>query len=135
MQIGLRYGALVEDFYTGYHLHCKGWKSIFCNPKRPAFLGNSPINLNGILNQLTRWCVGLLEVGFSKYSPITFGIKSINLLQGLCYSHYAFWPLWSIPITIYAFVPQLALLYNSASIFPKVSPIASLDISSLTSQL
>ncbi|XP_034711681.1 cellulose synthase-like protein G3 isoform X2 [Vitis riparia] len=119
-EMGLRYGSLVEDFYTGYLLQCKGWKSIFCNPKRPAFLGNSPINLHSILNQIMRWSVGLLEVAFCRYSPITFGVKSINPLTGLCYAHYAFWPIWSIPITIYAFVPQLALL-NCASIFPKAS--------------
>ena len=121
MQMGLRYGKLAEDFYTGYLLQCKGWKSIFCNPKRPAFLGNSPINLHSSLNQLMRWSVGLLEVAFCGYSPIAFGVKSMNLLQGLCYAHLAFSSLLSIPITIYAFVPQLALL-NSASIFPKVSP-------------
>ncbi|XP_010661855.1 cellulose synthase-like protein G2 [Vitis vinifera] len=67
-----------------------------------------------------RWSVGLLEVAFYRYSPITFGVKSINPLIGLCYAHYAFWPIWCIPITIYAFVPQLALL-NCASIFPKAS--------------
>ncbi|XP_034711718.1 cellulose synthase-like protein G3 isoform X2 [Vitis riparia] len=119
-EIGFRYGSLAEDFYTGYLLKCKGWKSIFCNPKRPAFLGNSPINLHSTLNQLMRWSVGLLEVAFCRYSPITFGVKSINPLTGLCYAHYAFWPIWSIPITIYAFVPQLSLL-NCASIFPKAS--------------
>ncbi|RVX04108.1 Cellulose synthase-like protein G3 [Vitis vinifera] len=118
-EMGLRYGSLVEDFYTGYLLQCKGWKSIFCNPKRPAFLGNSPINLHSILNQIMRWSVGLLEVAFCRYSPITFGVKSINPLTGLCYAHFAFWSIWSIPITIYAFVPQLALL-NYASIFPKM---------------
>ena len=119
VQMGFRYGSLVEDLYTGYRLHCEGWKSIFCDPKRPAFLGKAPINLNDMLNQTVRWCVGLLEVAFCEHSPITFGARSINLLTGLCYGHMALWPISSIPVTIYAFLPQLALL-KCVSIFPEV---------------
>ncbi|RVX04114.1 Cellulose synthase-like protein G3 [Vitis vinifera] len=119
-KMGYRYGSLCEDYCTGYRLHCEGWKSIFCNPKRPAFLGRAPINLNVCLNQSKRWGVGLLEVGFCKHSPIVFGLMEIGPLMGLCYANYAFRPLWSIPITIYAFLPPLALL-KGVSIFPKVS--------------
>lgn len=119
VQIGFRYGSLVEDFYTGFRLHCQGWKSIFCKPKRGAFLGNAPMNLDDLLNQTKRWSIGLLDVSFCEYTPINFGIKSLNFFQALCYTHYSFWPIWSIPVTIYAFLPQLALI-NSFSIFPKV---------------
>lgn len=119
MQIGIRYGSLVEDFYTGYRLKCEGWKSMFLYPDRAAFYGDSPINLVDVLNQTKRWAIGLLEVGFSRYSPLTFGARSMGLLMGLSYAHYAFWPIWSIPITIYAFLPQLALL-NGITIFPMV---------------
>lgn len=117
--LGFKYGSLVEDYYTGYRLQCEGWKSVFCQPDRPAFLGDIPINLNDILSQTKRWSVGLLEVALSKYSPLTFGVSSIGPIMGFCYAHYAFWPIWSVPITIYAFLPQLALL-NKVSIFPKV---------------
>ncbi|KAG5539503.1 hypothetical protein RHGRI_019898 [Rhododendron griersonianum] len=119
-KMGFRYGSLVEDFYTGYRLQCEGWRSVFCHPNRPAFLGDAPITLNDALNQIKRWSVGLLEVAFSKYSPLTFGIRALGPIMGHCYAHYAFWPIWSIPLTIYAFLPQLALL-NGVSIFPKVS--------------
>ncbi|RVW19648.1 Cellulose synthase-like protein G3 [Vitis vinifera] len=119
-KMGFRYGSLVEDMYTSYMLQCEGWKSIFCHPKRPAFLGNSPTNFHDFLNQTRRWSIGLLEVAFCKYSPITYGTRTINLLSGLCFAYYSFWPIWSIPITIYAFLPQLALL-NYVSIFPKMS--------------
>ncbi|KAG2680821.1 hypothetical protein I3760_11G115900 [Carya illinoinensis] len=119
-KIGIRYGSLVEDFYTGYRLKCEGWKSMFLYPDRAAFYGDSPINLVDVLNQTKRWAIGLLEVGFSRYSPLTFGARSMGLLMGLSYAHYAFWPIWSIPITIYAFLPQLALL-NGITIFPMVS--------------
>jgi cellulose synthase/poly-beta-1,6-N-acetylglucosamine synthase-like glycosyltransferase len=117
--MGFRYGSLVEDYYTGYRLQCEGWKSIFCNPKRAAFLGDAPITLIDLLNQQKRWAIGLLEVVFSKFSPLTFGIRSMGLLMGLAYAHIGMWAFWSIPITIYAFLPQLALL-NGISIFPTV---------------
>ncbi|XP_022849637.1 cellulose synthase-like protein G3 [Olea europaea var. sylvestris] len=119
-KIGFLYGSLSEDLYTGYRLQCQGWKSIFCDPNRPAFLGDVPISLHDVLNQNKRWAVGLLEVGFSKYSPLTFGIQTMGILMGQAYAHYAFWPIWSVPITVYAFLPSLTLL-NGIPIFPKVS--------------
>ncbi|CAN1779070.1 Cellulose synthase-like protein G3 [Linum perenne] len=64
-KIGFRYGSLVEDYYTGYKLTCEGWRSIFCCPRRPAFLGDAPISLVDMINQQKRWVIGLLEVGFS----------------------------------------------------------------------
>lgn len=119
MQIGFRYGTIVEDFYTGYRLHCEGWKSLFCNPDRAAFLGDVPITLFDVLSQCKRWCIGFLEVAFSKYNPLIFGSPSIGLSMSLGYSHYALWPIWWIPITFYSFIPQLALI-NKVSIFPEV---------------
>ncbi|TMX01790.1 hypothetical protein EJD97_023531 [Solanum chilense] len=119
-KMGLRYGSLVEDYYTGYRLQCEGWKSVFCNPKRPAFLGDKPISLYDVVSQMKRWDVGLLEVALSKYSPLTFGVQSMGLVMAHCYSHYAFSPILSIPLTLYAFIPQLTLL-NGVTIFPKVS--------------
>ncbi|KAL8207850.1 hypothetical protein R6Q57_007262 [Mikania cordata] len=41
LQIGFRYGTITEDTYTSFRLHCEGWKSVLCNPKRAAFLGGS----------------------------------------------------------------------------------------------
>ncbi|XVF51280.1 hypothetical protein PTKIN_Ptkin04bG0172300 [Pterospermum kingtungense] len=119
-KIGFRYGSLVEDYYTGFRLKCEGWRSIFCYPERPAFLGDVPINLLDVLGQNKRWAIGLLEVACSRYSTITFGVKGMGLFMGLGYSYYAFWAAWSIPVSTYSFLPQLALL-NGVSIFPKVS--------------
>ncbi|KAL2236733.1 UNVERIFIED_CONTAM: Cellulose synthase-like protein G3 [Sesamum indicum] len=118
-KMGFRYGSLVEDYYTGYRLQSEGWQSIFCDPSRPAFLGSVPISFNDALNQNKRWYIGLLEMGFSRYSPSTFGIRAIGVLMGQCYAYYAFSAIWSFPITIYAFLPSLALL-QGIPIFPKV---------------
>ena len=117
--MGVRYGSLVEDFFTGYCLQCEGWKSIFCNPERAAFYGDAPISLVDVLNQNKRWVSGFLEVSFSKYCPLTFGTRFMGPLMGLAYAHYSFWAIWSIPAATYAFLPQLALL-SGVTIFPKV---------------
>ncbi|KAK8493772.1 hypothetical protein V6N12_017870 [Hibiscus sabdariffa] len=43
----------------------------------------------------------------------------MGVWMSLAYSHYAFWPIWCIPVSFYCFLPQLALA-NQVSIFPKV---------------
>ncbi|PKU87293.1 Cellulose synthase-like protein G3 [Dendrobium catenatum] len=60
-QIGFKYGSLAEDYYTGYILHCQGWRSVFCNPDRPTFLGESPKSLVEVVSQSKRWNVGLYQ--------------------------------------------------------------------------
>ncbi|GAB2298193.1 hypothetical protein Dimus_032265 [Dionaea muscipula] len=79
-------------------------------------MGDAPTTLIVCLSQSKRWMIGFLEVLFSKRSPIIYGVQHMGLM-GLGYSHYAFWPTWSIPLTIYAFVPQLSLLHG-VPIFP-----------------
>ncbi|KAL8253830.1 hypothetical protein R6Q59_032051 [Mikania micrantha] len=119
-EIGFRYGTITEDTYTSFRLHCEGWKSVLCHPKRAAFLGGSPSNLNDSLNQIKRWYMGFLEIFFNKYCPLIYGVQSMNPLQALCYTHYTLRSFWSIPIIIYAFLPQITLI-NSVPIFTKVS--------------
>ncbi|XP_065865679.1 cellulose synthase-like protein G3 [Euphorbia lathyris] len=114
---GFRYGSVVEDYFTGYMLHCEGWRGVFCQPERPAFLAEATTSLLEVLVQQKRWAVGLLEVVFSKYCPVTFGLY--HGFRNHVYSQQGFWAIWSIPITVYSFLPQLALL-NNLSIFPEV---------------
>ncbi|KAK3009864.1 hypothetical protein RJ639_011878 [Escallonia herrerae] len=47
--IGYSYDSLLESTFTGYLLHCKGWKSVFLYPKRPCFLGCTTIDLKDAL--------------------------------------------------------------------------------------
>ncbi|KAG6788192.1 hypothetical protein POTOM_004247 [Populus tomentosa] len=83
VKIGHRYGSLVEDYFTGLRLHSEGWRSPFCNPDRPAFLGDAPVSLIDLLVQQKRWTVGVLEVVFLKCSPLTFGFRAVGPLAGL----------------------------------------------------
>uniref|UniRef100_A0A1J3FRS3 Cellulose synthase-like protein G3 n=3 Tax=Noccaea caerulescens TaxID=107243 RepID=A0A1J3FRS3_NOCCA len=119
-KIGFRYGSLVEDYYTGLMIHGLGWRTVFCCPKRAAFYGDAPKTLIDVVNQQKRWCIGLLEMVFSKHSPVTYGIKSVGLLVGLAYCQSAFWAFWTIPLIVYGLLPQFALFYG-VSVFPKAS--------------
>ncbi|KAL0351614.1 UNVERIFIED_CONTAM: Cellulose synthase A catalytic subunit [UDP-forming] [Sesamum calycinum] len=38
-EIGWIYGSVTEDILTGFKMHCHGWRSVYCIPKRPAFKG------------------------------------------------------------------------------------------------
>uniref|UniRef100_A0A6N2N3K5 Cellulose synthase-like protein G2 n=1 Tax=Salix viminalis TaxID=40686 RepID=A0A6N2N3K5_SALVM len=57
-QMGFLYHSVLEDYFTGFILHCKGKTSVFCNPSKPAFLGSSTTNLNDMMVQGTRWNFG-----------------------------------------------------------------------------
>ncbi|KAF9611339.1 hypothetical protein IFM89_030128 [Coptis chinensis] len=52
------YGCPVEDVITGLSIHCRGWKSIYCNPTRKGFLGVAPATLAQTLVQHKRWAEG-----------------------------------------------------------------------------
>ncbi|VVB11883.1 unnamed protein product [Arabis nemorensis] len=65
-----------------------------------------------VKSQQKRWVIGLLQVALSRYSPITYGVKSMRLLTGIGYCQNAFWPFWFIPLFIYGFLPQLAIFYG-----------------------
>lgn len=119
-QIGYLYKSLIEDYFTGLILHCKGWKSVFCNPSRSAFLGSATSSLNDTLVQGTRWNCGLLEVTFSKCSPPLYGLSRMPLLQTMCYSYYALQPFYSLPSWCLAIVPHLCLI-NGISLYPKLT--------------
>ncbi|CAN1178021.1 Cellulose synthase-like protein G3 [Linum perenne] len=69
-KMGYRYGSLVEDMFTGYSLHCEGWRSMFCCPKRSAFLGDAPISLVDMLTQQKRWAIGVLELALLNHVHI-----------------------------------------------------------------
>lgn len=119
-QIGFLYHSMLEDYLTGFILHCNGWNSVFCNPSRPAFLGTATTKLDDALVQGTRWNCGLLEVTFSKFCPPVYGLSRMSVLQTMCYAYYSLQPLYSLPLWCLATVPQLCLL-NGIPVYPKVT--------------
>ncbi|MFS7963747.1 putative cellulose synthase (UDP-forming) [Helianthus anomalus] len=77
-EMGLKYGCPVEDVITGLSIHCRGWKSVFYNPKREAFLGVSATTLDQTLVQHKRWSEGDLLILLSKYSPAWYGLGKVT---------------------------------------------------------
>ncbi|WCJ33116.1 cellulose synthase like E1 [Euphorbia peplus] len=119
-EMGLKYGCPVEDVITGLSIQCKGWKSVYFNPERKAFLGIAPTTLPQTLVQHKRWSEGDFQILFSKYSPLQYakGKISLGLQMGYCY--YCFWVPSCLATLYYSTIPSLFLL-KGASLFPKVS--------------
>ncbi|PKI62218.1 hypothetical protein CRG98_017352 [Punica granatum] len=83
--------SMDEDISTGMTIQSKGWRSAYCSPDPPAFLGCAPTGGPASLNQMKRWSTGLLEILVSK----------------------------SIPELIYALLPAYCIITNS-HFLPKV---------------
>ncbi|CAI9118265.1 OLC1v1019803C1 [Oldenlandia corymbosa var. corymbosa] len=119
-EVGFRYFSVVEDYFTGFSLHCKGHISVYFQPSKPAFLGSATTNLSEFLVQNTRWCTGLIEVALSKYSPLFYGPPRMSFLQSLCYADLAYFPFFWLPYWCLAIVPQLCLI-RGISLYPAIS--------------
>ncbi|PIA50905.1 hypothetical protein AQUCO_01100013v1 [Aquilegia coerulea] len=120
-KIGWLYGSTAEDVLTGLQIHARGWRSAYLSPERSAFLGCAPFAGPAVMTQQKRWATGLLEVLFSKNSPILATIKAnLKFRQCLSYLYINIWGLRSIPELCYVVLPAYCLLPNTY-IFPKVS--------------
>ncbi|XP_023765109.1 cellulose synthase A catalytic subunit 7 [UDP-forming] [Lactuca sativa] len=125
-------GLPTQPTPTHYHRCCRGWRSIYCMPKRPAFKGSAPINLSDRLNQVLRWALGLVEIFFSRHSPIWYGYKGGNLkwLERLSYVNTTVYPFTSLPLLAYCTLPVVCLL-TGKFIMPEIDTLASLFFISL----
>ncbi|MBA0856984.1 hypothetical protein Goshw_005861, partial [Gossypium schwendimanii] len=61
------------NYFTGFTLHRKGWKSVYLSPKKPQFLGTATTNFNDTSIQHMRWASGLTSVAISKFCPLIYG--------------------------------------------------------------
>ncbi|KAI3951434.1 hypothetical protein MKW92_029815, partial [Papaver armeniacum] len=127
LELGWIYGSITEDILTGFKMHCRGWRSIYCMPKLPAFKGSAPINLSDRLNQVLRWALGSVEIFFSRHSPLLYGHKKGNLkwLERLAYINTTVYPFTSLPLLAYCTLPAICLL-TGKFIMPTISTFASL---------
>ncbi|PIN11330.1 Cellulose synthase (UDP-forming) [Handroanthus impetiginosus] len=119
-EIGYSYDCLLESTFTGYLLHCKGWNSVYLYPDRPCFLGCTTIDMKDASIQLMKWASGLVQVGLSKFSPLTYGISRMPPLQCMCYGYFTFTHFFSVACFLYGVVPQLCFLYG-IPLYPKVT--------------
>ncbi|XP_057428900.1 cellulose synthase-like protein E1 isoform X1 [Lotus japonicus] len=119
-EMGLKYGCPVEDVITGLSIQCQGWKSVYYNPPRKAFLGVAPTSLIQVLVQHKRWSEGDLQILLSKYSPVWYGFGRISLGLQMVYCTYCLWAPNCFATLYYCIVPSLYLL-KGIPLFPKMS--------------
>ncbi|KAL9316756.1 hypothetical protein ACSQ67_017757 [Phaseolus vulgaris] len=119
-EMGLVYGIAVEDIATGLVISCRGWKSIYYNPERKAFVGIAPTTLDVNCLQHMRWSEGLFQVFFSKYCPFIYGHGKIHLGVQMGYCNYLLWAPMSLPTLCYAIVLPISL-FHGIPLFPKLS--------------
>ncbi|XP_042413291.1 probable cellulose synthase A catalytic subunit 8 [UDP-forming] [Zingiber officinale] len=130
-EIGWIYGSVTEDILTGFKMHARGWKSIYCMPKRAAFKGSAPINLSDRLNQVLRWALGSVEILFSRHCPIWYGYGGrLRFLERFAYINTTIYPLTSVPLLLYCTLPAICLL-TGKFIIPQISNVASIWFISL----
>ncbi|XP_030547448.1 cellulose synthase A catalytic subunit 3 [UDP-forming] isoform X1 [Rhodamnia argentea] len=130
-EIGWIYGSVTEDILTGFKMHARGWRSIYCMPKRPAFKGSAPINLSDRLNQVLRWALGSVEILFSRHCPIWYGYGGrLKWLERFAYVNTTIYPITAIPLLMYCTLPAVCLLTNKF-IIPQISNVASIWFISL----
>ncbi|XVE51488.1 hypothetical protein DITRI_Ditri02bG0045200 [Diplodiscus trichospermus] len=125
-EIGWIYGSVTEDILTGFKMHCRGWRSIYCMPLRPAFKGSAPINLSDRLHQVLRWALGSVEIFLSRHCPLWYGFGGGRLkwLQRLAYINTIVYPFTSLPLIAYCSLPAICLL-TGKFIIPTLSNLAS----------
>ncbi|MCD7462132.1 Cellulose synthase-like protein D1 [Datura stramonium] len=107
-RIGWIYGSVTEDVVTGYRMHNRGWRSVYCITKRDAFRGTAPINLTDRLHQVLRWATGSVEIFFSRNNPILASPR-LKFLQRIAYFNVGVYPFTSIFLVVYCFIPALCL--------------------------
>ncbi|ESQ41686.1 hypothetical protein EUTSA_v10012495mg [Eutrema salsugineum] len=107
-RIGWIYGSVTEDVVTGYRMHNRGWKSVYCVTKRDAFRGTAPINLTDRLHQVLRWATGSVEIFFSRNNALLASPR-MKILQRIAYLNVGIYPFTSIFLIVYCFLPALSL--------------------------
>ncbi|KAI4346174.1 hypothetical protein L6164_013247 [Bauhinia variegata] len=107
-RVGWIYGSVTEDVVTGFRMHNRGWRSIYCITKRDAFRGTAPINLTDRLHQVLRWATGSVEIFFSRNNAF-FATKRLKFLQRVAYLNVGIYPFTSFFLVTYCFLPALSL--------------------------
>ncbi|CAH9096054.1 unnamed protein product [Cuscuta epithymum] len=107
-RVGWIYGSITEDVVTGYRMHNRGWRSVYCVTKRDAFRGTAPINLTDRLIQVLRWATGSVEIFFSRNNAL-FASPRMKFLQRIAYFNVGMYPFTSIFLLVYCVLPALSL--------------------------
>ncbi|XP_047174533.1 cellulose synthase-like protein D5 [Vigna umbellata] len=107
-RVGWIYGSVTEDVVTGYRMHNRGWRSVYCVTKRDAFRGSAPINLTDRLHQVLRWATGSVEIFFSANNALLASPR-MKFLQRVAYLNVGMYPFTSMFLIVYCFLPAMSL--------------------------
>uniref|UniRef100_A0ACD5WYW5 Uncharacterized protein n=1 Tax=Avena sativa TaxID=4498 RepID=A0ACD5WYW5_AVESA len=108
LRVGWIYGSVTEDVVTGYRMHNRGWRSVYCITKRDAFRGTAPINLTDRLHQVLRWATGSVEIFFSRNNALCAS-RRLMFLQRMSYLNVGIYPFTSLFLIMYCLLPALSL--------------------------
>ncbi|CAN1174930.1 Cellulose synthase-like protein D2 [Linum perenne] len=107
-KVGWMYGSITEDVVTGYRMHERGWRSVYCVTRPDAFRGIATINLTDRLHEVLRLATGSVEILFSRNNALLAGRK-LKFLQRVAYLNVGIRPFSSIFLLVYCFLPALSL--------------------------
>ncbi|KGN52837.2 cellulose synthase-like protein D5 [Cucumis sativus] len=107
-RVGWIYDYLTEDVVTGYKMHDRGWRSVYCISKYDAFRGMAPINLTDRLYQVLQWATASVELFFSRNNSV-FATGRMKFLQKVGYFNIAVYPFTSFFILVDCFLPAVTL--------------------------
>ncbi len=80
-RVGWIYGSVTEDVVTGFRMHNRGWRSIYCVTKLDAFRGTAPINLTDRLHQVRMFLLlSCLDARFDCHVRVN-PLQSLNHLN------------------------------------------------------
>lgn len=113
-EIGWIYCSSAEHVVTGQKIHARGWRSVYCLPKRPAFRRPAQINLADRLHAVLTEALGAVETYWSKYNVLWWRPCSSQLKrrQRLAYLNAAAYPMVAIPVSAYCILPAICLITN-----------------------
>jgi 1,4-beta-D-xylan synthase len=104
--VGWVYNIATEDVVTGFRVHRKGWRSMYCAMDPDAFRGTAPINLTERLHQILRWSGGSLDMFFSRNSPLLAG-RRLHPMQRVAYTNMTAYPISAAFIFVYDLLPVM----------------------------
>ncbi|KAH6778389.1 cellulose synthase 5 [Perilla frutescens var. frutescens] len=112
-EVGWMYGSITEDVLTGFNMHCRGWRSIYCVPPRPAFRCWDSNDDDDHAHEVVRGAFGSVQIFLSRHCPIWYGYGcgcGLKWPERLFYVNATLYPFASIPLLAYCTLPAVCLL-------------------------
>lgn len=108
MEVGGICGATItEDAETAFHLHSRGYNSVYIN--KPMVCGLSPESYDDYVSQHSRWAQGMVQLLLLN-NPLR--MKGLAWPQRLAYFNACFFWMFSLPRFVYFISPAAYLIFD-----------------------